>query len=53
MSLKNVGSVRSNHNSYSTGKLAVRKMALLREKSISVFLPENPPMISDDANRLH
>lgn len=42
MSLKYVGNVGSNHNGDSTGKLAVGKMALLREELIGVFLTENP-----------
>lgn len=45
MSVKYVGSVESNHNSDSTGKLAVGKMALLKEEPIGVR--------TDDVNRLY
>lgn len=45
MSVKYVGSVESNHNSDSTGKLAVGKMTLLKEEPIGVR--------TDDVNRLY
>lgn len=45
MSVKYVGSVESNYNSDSTGKLAVGKMALLKEEPIGVR--------TDDVNRLY